>query len=81
MEEKKYLRDVLLQKKPFDYKNDNGEIVKLYECYSRTEDIFDENGFFVKHFYATEDKIGDVNIGDFIKVKFSKTYKKFYVGD
>lgn len=81
MEERKYLKDILLQKKPFEFTNDKGEKVTMYECYSRTEEPFDENGYFVKHFYVTADKIEGVNIGDTIKVRFSRQYRKFYVGD
>ena len=79
--DKVYLKDILLQKKPFQYKNENGEIVDMCECYSRTEEIYDDTGYFVKHFYAPAEKLAGIDIGDVVKVRFSHTYKKFYLGD
>lgn len=81
MENRVYLKDVLLTRKPFVYTNKDGETVQMAECYSRTEDIFDENGYLIKHFYCLYEKVKDINIGDFVKVKFSKQYNKFYLSD
>lgn len=80
MSEKQFLKDILLQKKPFQFtKKDTGEVVTMYECYSMTEQPYNENGYIVKHFYATEDKIKDIEILAKVNVRYSKQYKKFYV--
>lgn len=80
MENKKFLKDILLSKKPFTFINKDGEQVTMYECYSMTEEPYNENGYIVKHFYATENKIKDIPIFEKVTVRYSKQYKKFYVG-
>ena len=81
MAENVYLKDKLIQKKPFTFTDENGEKQTLYECYSMTEEPFDENGYFVKHFYTKANIIEKYNIGDTLSVKFSHKWKKFYVSE
>ena len=80
MENKQFLKDILLTKKPFKFTDkETGEEKTMYECYSMTEQPYDDNGYIVKHFYATEDKIKDIEILGKVNVRYSKQYRKFYV--
>lgn len=78
-EKKKYLKDILLTKRPFTYKDkDTGEEIKMYEVFTMTEEPYNENGYIVKQFYAKPEKVEYVQILDKIEVRYSHKYKKFY---
>lgn len=78
-EEKKYLKDILLSKRPFTYTDkETNEQVKMYECFTMTEEPYNENGYIVKHFYAKPEKVEFVQILDKIEVRYSHKYNKFY---